>query len=56
MELLKIPISQYNRYLHNYQSNVCHNKYNFVQENVSANSRVDEHSENKALIYKYSRN
>ena len=48
-----VHISQYNRYSHNYQSNVYHIEYNLVQQNASANSRIDEYSENKVTYIKF---
>jgi hypothetical protein len=48
MELRKsILISRHYIYSHNYQSNVYHIEYNLVQQNASANSKMDEYSENK---------
>jgi heme-binding NEAT domain protein len=46
--LTSIPISRYNRYSHNYQSNIYSIEYNLVQYNASGNSIIDEYSENKA--------
>jgi len=48
MELLTSLISRHNRYSHNYQNNVYHIEYNLVQQNASANSRIDKYSKNKA--------
>jgi hypothetical protein len=48
-----VHISKYNRYSHNYQSNVYHIEYNLVQQNASANSRIDEYSKNKATYIKF---
>jgi hypothetical protein len=49
MELLTSPISRHNRYSQNHQRNVYHIKQNLVRQIVSANSRINEYSENKAI-------
>jgi hypothetical protein len=48
MKLPTSPISRHNRYSHNYQNNVYHIKYNLVQYNTSANSKINEYLKIKA--------
>jgi len=46
--LTSIPTSRHNRYLHNDQNNIYLIDWNLVQHNMSANSKINEYSENKA--------